>query len=92
VNAYPWCPRSNAVNSTNTTLCTSSQLEENWAVLRHSAATSMIRDGEDIVTVAEILGHSVETAPPLQRPPTQQDKKSTAIRRIPPVTSSTTPN
>jgi integrase/recombinase XerC len=31
-------------------------------VLRHTAGTTMIRDGEDIVTVAEILGHSVETA------------------------------
>jgi integrase/recombinase XerC len=31
-------------------------------VLRHSASTAMIRDGTDIVTVAEILGHSIETA------------------------------
>ena len=32
VNAYPWCPRSNAVTSTNMTLGTSPQLQENWAV------------------------------------------------------------
>jgi site-specific recombinase XerD len=50
-------------------------------VLRHSAATSMIRDGEDIVTVAEILGHSLETARRYSLP-TQQDKQR-AIRRIP---------
>jgi site-specific recombinase XerD len=50
-------------------------------VLRHSAATSMIRDGEDIVTVAEILGHSVETVRRYSLP-TQQDKER-AIRRIP---------
>ena len=30
--------------------------------LRHTAGTNMIRDGEDIVVVAEILGHSIETA------------------------------
>jgi hypothetical protein len=41
----------------------------------------MIRDGEDIVTVAEILGHSLETARRYSLP-TQQDKER-AIRRIP---------
>lgn len=41
----------------------------------------MIRGGEDIVTVAEILGHSVETARRYSLP-TQQDKER-AIRRIP---------
>jgi integrase/recombinase XerC len=50
-------------------------------VLRHSAGTAMIRDGEDIVTVAELLGHSVETARRYSLP-THQDKES-AIRRIP---------
>jgi hypothetical protein len=41
----------------------------------------MIRDGEDIVTVAEILGHSLEAARRYSLP-TQQDKER-AIRRIP---------
>jgi site-specific recombinase XerD len=50
-------------------------------VLRHSAGTAMIRDGEDIVTVAEILGHSVETARRYSLP-TETDKQR-AIRRIP---------
>jgi hypothetical protein len=31
-NSYPWRPRSSVVTSTNATLCTSSQLQENWAV------------------------------------------------------------
>ncbi len=38
VNAYPWCTRSNAVTSTNPTLCTSSQLQENWTVTGGRAA------------------------------------------------------
>lgn len=47
-------------------------------VLRHSAGTAMIRGGEDIVTVAELLGHSVETADRYSLP-THQDKER-AIR------------
>ena len=31
-------------------------------VLRHTAGTTMTRSGIDIVLVAEILGHSIETA------------------------------
>jgi site-specific recombinase XerD len=50
-------------------------------VLRHTAATTMIRDGEDIVVVAEILGHSVETARRYSLP-TEQDKQR-AIERLP---------
>lgn len=30
--------------------------------LRHTDGTNMIRDGEDIMVVAELLGHSIETA------------------------------
>jgi integrase/recombinase XerC len=50
-------------------------------VLRHSAATAMIRSGEDIVTVAEILGHSIETARRYALP-THADKER-AIGRLP---------
>jgi site-specific recombinase XerD len=50
-------------------------------VLCHSAGTAMIRDGEDIVTVAEILGHSVETARRYSLP--TEAGKQRAIRRIP---------
>lgn len=48
--------------------------------LRHSAGTNMIRDGEDIVVVAEILGHSIETARRYGLP-TEQDKQR-AIERL----------
>jgi site-specific recombinase XerD len=50
-------------------------------VLRHSAGIAMVRDGEDIVTVAELLGHSIETAGRYGLP-TRQDKER-AIRRLP---------
>ena len=50
-------------------------------VLRHTAATTMIRDDEDIVVVAEILGHSVETARRYSLP-TEQDKQR-AIEHLP---------
>lgn len=40
----------------------------------------MIRDGEDIVVVAEILGHSIETARHYSLP-TEQDKQR-AIERL----------
>ncbi len=43
-------------------------------VLRHSAGTTMVREGVVIVTVAEILGHSVETARRYS-PPTHADKQ-----------------
>lgn len=49
-------------------------------VLRHTAGTTMIRNGEDIVTVAEILGHSVETARRYSLP-TDADKQR-AIERL----------
>jgi integrase/recombinase XerC len=49
--------------------------------LRHTAGTTMVRAGEDIVVVAEILGHSVETARRYALP-TDGDKHR-AIRRIP---------
>ncbi|GAA0341786.1 tyrosine-type recombinase/integrase [Actinoallomurus spadix] len=49
--------------------------------LRHSAGTIMVRSGEDIVVVAELLGHSVETARRYSLP-TEHDKQR-AIRRIP---------
>ncbi|MGH3862735.1 tyrosine-type recombinase/integrase [Actinokineospora sp.] len=48
--------------------------------LRHTAGTDMIRDGEDIVTVAEILGHSIETARRYSLP-TDADKQR-AIERL----------
>jgi site-specific recombinase XerD len=48
--------------------------------LRHTAGTNMIRDGEDIVTVAEILGHSIETARRYSLP-TEADKQR-AIERL----------
>lgn len=49
--------------------------------LRHTAGTIMVRSGEDIVTVAEILGHSLETARRYSLP-TETDRHR-AIRRIP---------
>jgi integrase len=49
--------------------------------LRHTAGTAMVRSGEDIVTVAELLGHSVETARRYSLP-TERDKQR-AIQRIP---------
>jgi len=48
--------------------------------LRHTAGTNMIRDGEDIVVVAEILGHSIETARRYSLP-TEADKQR-AIERL----------
>jgi site-specific recombinase XerD len=48
--------------------------------LRHTAGTNMIRDGQDIVIVAEILGHSVETARRYSLP-TEADKQR-AIERL----------
>jgi site-specific recombinase XerD len=49
-------------------------------VLRHSKGTTMIREGVDIVTVAEILGHSVETTRRYSLP-THADKQR-AIERL----------
>ena len=48
--------------------------------LRHTAGTNMIRDGVDIVVVAEILGHSIETARGYSLP-TDADKQA-AIERL----------
>jgi integrase/recombinase XerC len=48
-------------------------------VPRRTTGTTMIRDGEDIVTVAEILGHSVETARRYNLP-THADKQRAAER------------
>ncbi|MGI8492561.1 MAG: tyrosine-type recombinase/integrase [Acidimicrobiales bacterium] len=49
-------------------------------VLRHTAGTTMTRAGTDIILVAEILGHSVETARRYALP-TQQDRQA-AIERL----------
>ncbi len=50
-------------------------------VLRHTAGTTLTRAGTDIVLVAEILGHSVETARRYALP-TEQDRQA-AIERLP---------
>lgn len=49
-------------------------------VLRHTAGTTMTRAGTDIILVAEILGHSVESARRYSLP-TEQDRQ-TAIERL----------
>ncbi|MFI0446989.1 tyrosine-type recombinase/integrase [Actinomadura sp. 6N118] len=49
-------------------------------VLRHTAGTTMTLQGTDIVIVAELLGHSVETARRYSRP-THQDRQQ-AIERL----------
>ena len=49
-------------------------------VLRHTAGTTLTRAGTDIILVAEILGHSVETARRYALP-THQDRQ-TAIERL----------
>lgn len=49
-------------------------------VLRHTAGTTMTRAGTDIILVAEILGHSVETARRYALP-THEDRHA-AIRRL----------
>jgi site-specific recombinase XerD len=48
--------------------------------LRHTAGTNLIRGGVDIVTVAEILGHSIETARRYSLP-SEADKQG-AIERL----------
>ncbi len=50
-------------------------------VLRHTAGTTLTRAGTDIVLVAEILGHSVETARRYALP-SEQDRQA-AIERLP---------
>ena len=50
-------------------------------VLRHTAGTTLTRSGTDIVIVAEILGHSVETARRYALP-SEQDRQA-AIERLP---------
>lgn len=50
-------------------------------VLRHTAGTTLTRAGTDIVIVAEILGHSVETARRYALP-TECDRQA-AIERLP---------
>lgn len=45
-------------------------------VLRHTAATTMARQGTDIVVVAELLGHSVETASRYSLPTPQDRQKA----------------
>jgi site-specific recombinase XerD len=49
-------------------------------VLRHSAGTTLTRKGTDIILVAELLGHSVETARRYALP-TQHDRQA-AIERL----------
>jgi len=49
-------------------------------VLRHTAGTTMTRAGTDIILVAEILGHSVETARRYALP-THEDRHA-AISRL----------
>ena len=49
-------------------------------VLRHTAGTTMTRNGTDIILVAELLGHSVETARRYALP-TQHDRQA-AIERL----------
>ena len=49
-------------------------------VLRHTAGTTMTREGTDIVIVAELLGHSVETARRYSLP-TLEDRRK-AIERL----------
>jgi integrase len=49
-------------------------------VLRHTAGTTMTRKGTDIVIVAELLGHSVETARRYSLP-TFEDRRK-AIERL----------
>lgn len=49
-------------------------------VLRHTAGTTMTREGTDIVIVAELLGHSVETARRYSLP-THEDRRK-AIERL----------
>jgi integrase/recombinase XerC len=49
-------------------------------VLRHTAGTTMTRQGTDIVTVAELLGHSVETARRYSLPSHHDRRK--AIERL----------
>jgi len=49
-------------------------------VLRHTAATTMTRAGTDIVVVAEILGHSMETARRYALP--SPEDRHTAMNRL----------
>ncbi|MDQ2710476.1 MAG: tyrosine-type recombinase/integrase [Actinomycetota bacterium] len=49
-------------------------------VLRHTAGTTMTRSGTDIVVVAEILGHSMETARRYALP--SPEDRHTAINRL----------
>ncbi|WP_326957562.1 tyrosine-type recombinase/integrase [Amycolatopsis sp. NBC_01286] len=48
--------------------------------LRHTTGTNLVRDGVDVVLVAELLGHSVETARHYSQP-TEADKQA-AIERL----------
>jgi integrase len=48
--------------------------------LRHTTGTNLVRAGEDVVTVAELLGHSLETARRYSLP-TEADKQA-AIERL----------
>ena len=50
-------------------------------VLRHTAGTTLTRAGTDIVIVAEILGHSVETARRYALP--SEGDRQAAIERLP---------
>ncbi len=50
-------------------------------VLRHTAGTTLTRAGTDIVIVAELLGHSVETARRYALP--SQEDRQAAIERLP---------
>ncbi|MCW2883826.1 MAG: phage integrase family protein, partial [Streptosporangiaceae bacterium] len=49
-------------------------------VLRHTAGTTMTRSGTDIVIVAELLGHSLQTARRYSLPTHQDHQK--AIERL----------
>ncbi|WP_436759308.1 tyrosine-type recombinase/integrase [Streptosporangium sp. V21-05] len=50
-------------------------------VLRHTLGTNLRRQGEDIVVIAELLGHSIETARRYTLP--SEDERRAAIENLP---------
>ncbi|GAA3086111.1 hypothetical protein GCM10017600_57790 [Streptosporangium carneum] len=58
------CLTTRGIYDTLVTLADAAGVREDFTphVLRHTLGTNLRRQGEDIVVIAELLGHSIETA------------------------------
>jgi integrase len=73
-------PRTHGINACSITLC--ARLGFSGHVLRHTFGTRLIRDGYDLVLVAELMGHARTETTRGYSPPTADDAQA-AINSLP---------